>query len=417
MGIVLSPYCYCNTAKPNLNFYQIQQTEIFMKLLTFITFATLFICLLSCKHTTEYFEIDDSPEEIDFSNFHFKYFDFDSVHIVSNEDFYLDKMSVNEIIVYEQLNDTVTLYCKVLPTYTKVDEKYRIDFEIPIKGSAPVVNYNIYFNLLDEEYVQVDTTISFLAPPTADAMFHFELKDIPDWRPKNDDYFDNMWWYQDIDAFDISENSNYWVFRVRDYYFGWDRNDDTAQYLDVYKELPTNNKILINNPLSPWGVDVVFYNNMLYFDYMGDIRKMDYNNGTYTYFFDYDKYPNLEENSIIGLADDSQHLYVSTNACWIIILDHSGAYINKIKVEPCLSNYYWRRNIEVYNNILYIYLDETREFLRYALKEGVFLSPVSVPANYQYCGFRIKFDRVYYIDWEYGAEKMVSVPLSNILNE
>lgn len=388
-----------------------------MKLLKFITFATLFIYLLSCKHTTEYFEIDDSHEEVDFSNFRFQYIDFDSVHIVSNEDFYIDRMFVKEIIVYEQLKDTIALCCKTIPTYTMVDSVYKINFEIPIKASAPVVNYNIYFNLLDNEYVQIDTTITYFTPPAEDATFEFALKDIPDWRPADNFQISGSYPYQDIDAFDISENSNYWVFRVRDYLFGWDRNDNTTHYYDVYKEWPTNNKIITNNPLSPWGVDVVFYDNMLYFDYMGDVHKMDYNNGTYTYFFDYDKYPNLEENPIIGLADDTQHLYISTNACWIITLDHSGAYINKIKVEPCLSNYYWRRNIEVYDNILYIYLDETREFLRYALKEGVFLFPVSAPANYQYCGFRIIFDRLYYIDWEYGAEKMVSVPLSSVINE
>ncbi len=255
------------------------------------------------------------------------------------------------------------------------------------------------------------------SPPSADTTLHFALSDIPDWRPTDNFQISGSYPYQDIDAFDISENSNYWVFRVRDYFFGWNTDDNTTHYYDVYKEGPTNNKILINNPQSPWGVDVVFYNNMLYFDYMGDIRKMDLNNSNYTYFFDYDKYPNLEENPIIGIAEDSQNLYVSTNACWIIILDHSGAYIDKIKVEPCHSNYYWQRNIEVYNNILYIYLDETHEFIRYSLIEGVFLSPVSAPANYQYCGFRIKFDRVYYIDWESGNERMVSVPLSNIINE
>lgn len=273
-----------------------------MKLLKLITFATLFIYLLSCKHTTEYFEIDDSPKKVDFSNFRFQYFDFDSVHIVSNEDFYLDRMSVKEIIVYEQHKDTISLCCKVIPTYTLVDSVYKMNFEIPIKASAPVVNYNIYFNLLDNEYVQIDTTITYLTPPAEDATFEFALKDIPDWRPADNFQISGSYPYQDIDAFDISENSNYWVFRVRDYLFGWDRNDNTTHYYDVYKEWLTNNKILINNPLSPWGVDVVFYNNMLYFDYMGDIRKIDYNNGTYTYFFDYDKYPNLEENPIIGLA-------------------------------------------------------------------------------------------------------------------
>jgi len=395
-----------------------------MKLFKFVTYTTLFIFLLSCKHTTEYFEIDDSPEVIDFSNFHFKYFDFDSVHIISNEDFYLNKMSVKEIIVYEQLNDTIALCCKVSPTYVLIDSVYKINFDIPIKGTAPVVNYNIYFNLLDDEYVQVDTTITYFTPLTADATFEFALRDIPNWVPIDREYFEylnEIYW--DVDAFDISENSNYWVFRVRDYFFGWDRNNNSVQYYDVHKEYPSNIISSVNKPHSPWGRDVVYYNNALYFDIYGDVRKMNYNDSTYTYFFSYDKYSDFiggYENDYFPerLAVDSAHIYIQTERNWIIVIGHDGNFVEIFNWE---GDYYGDSHdyldIEVYKNILYGYMRNSHELARYNLTFGDILSSIPAPANYGYGGFNILFDRVYYIDWEDGNETMVSVPLSSIINE
>lgn len=402
---------------------------------SYFIFILLIILFISCRHTTDPIKIEE-PIETDFSNFYFEFVTADSFHIISNDDFYLNTMSVRDITVYGN-NE---LAAKVKPTYVNLDSMFAMQFNIPIKSAAPSVDYNIYFSKYDNTYVQIDTTITFFpALANGGARIEFMLADI-NWEssdvPDSYSYFGNPdLFYEDLrywgpDAFDIDTQGNIWVFRIRDWFLKWNTNNNTVEYLDVYQGFPTEKQSSTLSPQSPWGQDVVYQNNVLYFDYLGYIRKYDFNDDSYTYFFTYEKYYNNYPFPLIHiypsvewLANDDENIYFLEH-CYILTIQKDGAFVNYFEVDSCGTYAY--RNMEVYDNILYIVYDynnysstiDKMEIRRYDLIENVILSPIKLPNNYQYSGFRIMYDRVYYIDWtERGNEKMVSIPLKEFLGE
>ena len=352
---------------------------------------------------------------------------------ISDDDFYLDKMLVKEIAVYSKN----TLMAKVKPTYVNLDSVYAMQFNIPIKSVEPFepsVDYNIYFSKYDNTYEQIDTTIAFfLKPPWAGAQIEFMLAGI-NWESSDvpDSYFDNPdSFYEFIrhwgpDDFDIDPQSSSWVFRIRDWFFRRNVNNNSIEYLDFLQNLPTEKPLGLKSPLSPYGQDVIYQNGVLYFDMSGQVRKYDFNDNTYTYFYtkgQYDYYSIYNSPSVEHIASDNQFIYLLIERCNIMTIGHDGTFVSFFPLEDyCGPDYYKYYNIEVYNGILYIDYDEgdEKQILRYSLFENEYLTPLGAPENYSCCGLRIMFDRVYYIDWgDPGSDnkRMVSIPLKDFLDE
>ncbi len=403
-----------------------------MKNFSYLVYTLLSILFLSCEHTTDPIKIE-KPIETDYSNFRLDFVDFDSVHIVSNEDFLLDRMSVKEIIVYGN-NELIT---KAKPSYTFQDSAYTMFFNIPIKDYNSSVNYIIYFNSIDNTFVQVEVGTSFLWFPDPDARFEFMIKDIPDWTLQIPDYKESDSLHYDglrewgIDAFDIDELNDEWVFLVRGHYFKWNKNSNTVEYLNIYNKYPSNKISRLQSVQSPGGNNVAFYNNALYFDYYSEIRKYDFNDDSYTFFFSKDKFEGMTGNNAnlyaSYLTADDSYVYILVDHCYIFILNHSGEYVDHFRLDQYCTNYSYHE-LEVYDNILYLYHEyysSPAKIRRYDLINKEFLPPINSPnSDYKRSGLRIVSDRVYYI-WSnhdpdtntWGPDVMVSISIEAFLNE
>ena len=158
----------------------------------FVLFISITI-LISCSKTTGPV-LPDVTTIADLSNFQTIIADHDSVVFKNNDDLLLKKKDVKEITIgkndggvfseinYNEAPDKINSHRKntkqnrvkistgtmvIEPSYTEVDDKFRLEFEIPIKVDNTIIieNFIVRFILTDDTYIDIASTVQFYKYP------------------------------------------------------------------------------------------------------------------------------------------------------------------------------------------------------------------------------------------------------------
>jgi len=384
------------------------------------------LLLISCNNSTEPIQGDVVTTKVDLSNFQTIIADHDSVVFINNDDLLLKKKDVKEITIgkndggvfseinYNEAPDKINSHRKntkqnrvkistgtmvIEPSYTEVDDKFRLEFEIPIKVDNTIIieNFIVRFILTDDTYIDIESTVQFYKYPYDNAEIFFpytlgqngDLIDIV----QDFDIVGNILYYHPYAAnglysFDMTTSQNKELF----YYAGGD-HITTA---DNYIFLDDSHWSIKRYNLSLDSVDMVF-----------DMQQVEY-------CHDQDQNPYCTNLLIYGMAagngvvyallfDIEKNLYLSQ-------FDYDGNHLGSVTWDK-----QYPYNLEYYDGVLYSYQYFFGEdlILRFDLNSMSFLESKRLP-SLSPDGISIVNGRFYYAD--YWRKAVFSIPLSDLID-
>lgn len=391
----------------------------------FVLFISITI-LISCSKTTGPVLPDVTTTIADLSNFQTIIADHDSVVFKNNNDLLLEKKDVEEITIgknvggvfseisYNEAPAKINSHRKfakqnrvnfstgamaIEPSYTEIDDKFRLEFEIPIKVSEMVYieNFIVRFTLTDDSFIDIESTVHFYKYPYANAELFFPYKlgqngDLID-IVQDFDIVGNILYYHPYAAnglysYDMTANQNQELL----YYAGGD-HITTA---DNYIFLDDSHWSIKRYNLSVDSVDMVF--DMQQVEYCQDQEQNPYCTNLLIYGM-------AAGNGVVYalLFDIDKNLYLSQ-------FDYDGNYLGSVTWDK-----QYPYNLEYHDGVLYSYQYFFGEdlILRFDLNSMSFLESKILPSPSP-DGISIVNGRFYYSD--YWRKAIFSIPLSDLMD-
>lgn len=370
-----------------------------------IIFTFIVIFLFSCDKTTGPVLPDVTTIKDDLSNFQTIIADYDSVVFKSNEDLLLKKKDVTEIILGTKDNYVFEPLQTIVPVFSEVNSKYRLEFEIPTKVDEKTYLklYALRFIMTDESYIEIDTPVHFYKYPYENA----EIFLIYDPGP-NGNFVSN------IQDFDI----------VGDYLY---YHPYAAFGLFRYN-LQTNQPSFVELVSYGGGDHITATNNYVFIDALSFfLKRYNIDADSVDLSFSLLQIPscvahseyNICSNLVIsGLATDDETVYVvfdnyESESQLLVKFDFNGNYLSEMALPSQYNNY----NLGYYNGILFSYYYDSEAHVytikRFDLNSNTFLETKPSPAPSP-DGIPIVNGRFYYAD--YYRNIICSIPISDLMD-
>lgn len=323
-----------------------------------------------------------------------------SVIFKNNDDLLLKNKDVKEIILISKDGEVFEDLKITEPAYTKVDNKYKLEFEITtlVKQEAYIKHYILKFDMVDGTYIEIDKTAVLYKHPYENAeifMLHEEVV-----------LLGGGGYIQD---FDIVENYLYYhpygplgLYRynlltrapsdtLRDYAAG-----DHIAVAENYVFIDYAHSVIERYNTDSDSIDLVF-----------DLSQISWANCDFT----------CSNLSIFGLATNGNIVYMladnnDSDEISIVQFDFDGSLLEE---TPYPASYGY--NLEYYDGTLYSfnYNWENRSWTleRFDLNSNSLLETKPPPTPSPY-GISIVNGRFYYAD--YNRKIICSIPISDLMD-
>ncbi|NHZ85535.1 MAG: hypothetical protein GWP19_06610 [Planctomycetia bacterium] len=354
-----------------------------------IIFTFIVIFLFSCNKTTGPIIPDITTTEADLSNFHTIIADYDSVVFKNNAELLLKNKDVKEIVLINKTSEIFEDLKIIKPTYTKIGNKYRLEFEIPtlVDGKTYIKYYALKFNMVDDSYIEIDKTVNFYKYPYENAQIFLHSEEVESFAGK----------VQDIS---IKQSVLY-------FYTGGGGNPGEYNFLskDV-RFFPSS------------GGDFITANDSFAYYHNGP-------HGIYRYNFVQHSvdiqilispdFPGINKwYSVYGLATYQENLYAiiheanSEEDFFLAKFDKDLNFLDSTSMSSTFSIFLAINNGIAYS---YIILDGNYKLQRFDTNTNILLNLLPAPTLYP-TGMDIFNEQFYYSDWNRLA--IFSIPLSDI---
>ena len=369
-------------------------------MLTFtkIIFYSLLAFLVSnCGKPTQPILPDVTTTIADLSNFQTILADYDSVVFKSNDNLLLKNKDVKEILLGIKDNYIFEPLQTIVPVFSEVNNKYRLEFEIydKVDYKTYLKRYALRFIMTDESYIEIDTPVHFYKYPYENAQIFIPHNEV-----------DSFIWF--IDDFDIVGNTMYY--------------HPTSAYGLFKYNLKTKKS---SEQLYSYGSgEYIAANEDFVFCEEGGMLISKYNISTGSVesqlslrFDSPEIIPEIENSELFigGLTIYDNYLYIVFNR-W----DESGAILAKFDFNFNLiehdelgidaSRIYYS---SAYGDVFFLIEWSTRKILRYDLTSKSFLENKLFPAS-SVTGLDVHNGRLFY--GSSGQNTIFSIPLSDLMD-
>jgi hypothetical protein len=395
-----------------------------MKLIKPVVYITFFMLLFSCNKTTGPVLPDVTTTKADLSNFQTILADYGSVVFKSNEELLLKNKDVTEIILGKMVDGVFTpidtssapektrvrgrIYKRnssiaafgektIKPIYTKVGDKYRLEFEISIKvnNTTYLEHYLLKFIMTDDTYIEFDLPVNFYQYPYENSQIflqytHGQNGDLVDIIQDFDVVGDYLYYHPYAALGLFRYNMNTGESKELLGYAGGDHIATTDDYIfcDIGHHYIIRYNILRDT------TDIIF-----------DMQQIEY-----CHYQDGDPY--CSNLSIYGLAAGNGVVYAimfdqSDEKLSLSQFDYDGNYWGSV-----LWSEEYPYNLEYHDGVLYSYkyFFGEGEILRFDINSMSFLESKPLPSASP-DGISIVNDRFYYAD--YYRHLICSIPIYN----
>ncbi|NHZ85537.1 MAG: hypothetical protein GWP19_06620 [Planctomycetia bacterium] len=371
-----------------------------MKLIQIVVYIIFFMLLFSCNKLWPPEEPPVTTTVNELSDFQMIISDTGSVIFKNNDDLLLKNKDVKEIILISKDGEIFEDLKIIEPTYAKVGNKYKLEFEIttPVEPEVYIKHYILKFNMVDDSYIDINKTAILYKYPYENAEI-FML-------PEEMVLLGGGGYIQD---FDIVENYLYYhpygPMGLYRYNLSMRTAPDTLRRYEA-------------------GDHIAVAANYVFIDYAHSrIERYNTDSDSIDLIFDLSQISWADCDyycsnlGIYGLAANNDIVYALVNNydaddLSVIMFDYEGTFLNETPYPE-----FYGYNLEYYNGILFSYYydleDQVYTIKRFDLNSNSFLetklSPTPSPD-----GISIVNGRFYYAD--YYRKIICSIPMADLMD-
>ncbi|NHZ85536.1 MAG: hypothetical protein GWP19_06615 [Planctomycetia bacterium] len=362
---------------------------------TFLTFIVIF--LFFCNKPTGPIIPDVTTTKDDLSNFQTIIADYDSVVFKSNDDLLLLKKDVVEIILGTKDNYVFEPIQTIVPVFSEINNKYRLDFEIPAKVDEKTYLkfYMLRFVMTDDSFFEIDVPAYFYKYPYENAEIFLDSEEFESFT----------WW---IDDFDIVGNVMYYhpsgAVGLFKYNLGTKQSSNELHGYSGGEFIAANEDFVFCDEL---GILISKYNISI-----GSVESQ------LSLLSDSPEIiPEIENSELYigGLTIYGNYLYIILNryndgGSILAKYDFDFNLIEHDELGTSAINIFYS---SAYGGVFFLIEWSTRKILRYDLTSKLFLESKPLP-TIDIAGLDVHGGRLYYGSWIQQA--IFSIPLNDLMN-
>ncbi len=363
----------------------------------FFTFIAIF--LFSCDKTTGPVSPDVTTTEATLKNLHVSIISSDSLIIRNGDSLLVNAMDVVKISVFEEHEDSLVFLKTITPSYKNVGSLLGLEFLLPIKVLYPDYQktFILQFHMSDDTIIDVKEWVNMYKYlyNNSEKWFDFNIVGSISIYGGETNCPSSSWYPLD---FELIGNDIYFTHGGYCAYWGVEKyNINTGEKEDVtFKFNPAIDFTgKVSAPLYAAGFNFALDNNYLFIDYGHGYR------GLYRYNMLTDstevriEIPSMTRG--IEASNDTLFFIVEkndlSNIYYLELYSYDGTFLYSLRLPQTKEYGYYC--LESYEGILYIWNND--KILRLNLNDLTFLKPLMSPTPYDYGGFDIHDNILYYI--------------------
>ncbi len=371
-----------------------------MKLIKVAIPITFFIVLFSCNKLWPPEEPVVTTTVTELSNFQMTISDTGSVIFKNNDDLLLKNKDVKEIVLISKDGEVFKDLKIIEPTYTKVDNKYKLEFEITtlVEQESYIKYYILKFDMVDGTYIEIDKTAVLYKHPYENTEIFMLPEEvvllggggyIQDFDIVGDQLFYHP--YGPIGLYRYNLSTRTAPEALYDYSSG-----DHIAVIENYVFIDYAHSRIERYNTDSDSIDLVF-----------DLSQISWT--------DCDYY--CSNLGIYGIAANNNIVYImvhnsDTDDLSVIQFDYDGNFLNETHYSESYSY-----NLEYYNGILFSYYYDLENHVytikQFDLNSNSFLETKPLPAPSS-DGISIVNGRFYYAD--YYRKIICSIPIADLMD-